>query len=951
MKPERSIEKFLRRIDVTPDIERKRLGLQKLLEVRDKTKNSTSADMKPTIRRIIMNRQIWKCAAAVLFAATLIGIIGILQNSGQTAYAFDQTVAAMQGKRFFHIQTYYASPTQRHDEFWAEFNELGQVVRVRQLDQWRKEKWPVEVLWENQVQHKYTPGTRRPGILVTTKTRSHVDVNKLVEFDPETMIEEINRDVEDGLATVKVNDFNARDGNLVIEVTTTYDPYRRVLLVDPRTKLVLRMDQYDGKDDEGNWSYNRGIEVLEYNQPFDPKLFVPNFASDTIIINQLSGKVGMAQGDLSINNVASKILRQALEAWEADDYDTAGLLFGGAPKEFFTQRASLKPVGGIDIGEPVFDPIEPGRPRFRINCKYTTEQEGLRTTIKKRYWVTTVDGQPGRWYVLHHIITPEEEDDHSVGTGKDMPDTAKSKRFLFKDNNLDYQPISTSTEFYNKHFKLTSLGLAKDDTFLYIKLAYVSPIKSWVGVRLAGDAPGLKEFLTYGTQVGNNLVIVKLKTKKVLTYTTHICVEIGDNHSVVIDKDIVDDFITGRRRVAIDKDRADDFTMGTARSERLSFKDNNLYYQPISTRTKFRNQDFKLPFLGLAKDENNTHLYIKLVYISPIEELVGVRLAGDKDVSDAYGLSEFLPYGTNIGKNLLIIKLETKKVATYPTHICVEIGDDHSVVIDKDIVDDFITDTPESIHFFFKDNNLDYQSIRTPTGFQNLDFKLTFMGLAKDDNHLYIKLEYNSPIQSTVGVRLAGDKDVSDAFKAFKFFPYGTQVGKNLFIIQLETKKVAKYPTDICVEIGDDHSVVVRKDIVDYFIKHSKVDQSVEFFFKDNNLNYQPIRTSTKFYNKGFKLPFLGLAKDDTHLYIKLVYISPIKSRIGVRLAGDKERSEAHGLSEFLTYGTEIGSNLLIVQLETKRVTKYPDHICVEIGDEHSVVVRKNIVDDFIAAN
>ncbi|MHC4536904.1 MAG: hypothetical protein ACYS6K_23395, partial [Planctomycetota bacterium] len=652
MKPKKRIEKFLRRIDVIPDTERKRLGLQELLEVRDKTKKSTSADLQPTIRRIIMNRQIWKCAAAVLFATTLIGTIGILQNSGQTAYAFDQTVAAMQGKRFFHIQTYYESPTKRHDEFWAEFNAHGQVIRVRQLDQWRKEKYPVEVLWENQVQHKYTPGLGVPGILVITKTKSHIDVNKLVEFDPETMIEKINRDVEDGLATVKVNDFNARDGNLVVEVTTTYDPYRRVLLVDPRTKLVLRMDQYDGQDEQGNWSYNRGIEVLEYNEYFDPELFQPNFPADTIIINQLSGKVGMAQGDLDIKNIASRLLRRALKAWAADDYDTAGLLFGGAPKEFFTQRKSIKPVRDIDIAEPVFDPIEPGRPRFRINCKYTTEHEGRQTTTRKRYWVTTVDGQPGQWYVLHYITTPQEGDDHSAGTGKDipahfMPDTAKSERFLFKDNNLDYQPISTSTEFYNKSFKLTSLGLAKDDTHLYIKLVYISPIKSWVGVRLAGDEPGLKEFLTYGTEVGNNLVIVKLKAKKVLAYPVPICVEIGDSHSVVIDKDIVDDFITERRRTDIDKDRADDFTMDTNKSDRFSFKDNNLYYQPISTRTKFRNQNFKLSFLGLAKDDNNTHLYIKLVYISPIEELVGVRLAGDKDVSDAYGLSEFLRYGTN----------------------------------------------------------------------------------------------------------------------------------------------------------------------------------------------------------------------------------------------------------------------------------------------------------------
>ena len=818
MKHERRIEKFLRRIDVIPDAERKRLRLEELLEVRDKTKKHTSADVPPTIGRIIMNRQIWKVAAVLVFAATVVGVIGILQNGGQTAYGFDQTVAAMRGKRYFHIQTYYASPTKRQDEFWAEFDENGRVVRIRQLDQWSKEDRPVEVIWENQVQHKYTHGYSRSGILEISKTKSHVDVNKLVEFDPQTMIEDINRDVDDGLATVKVDDFNTDDGNLVVEVKTTYDPYRKVLLVDPKTKLVLRMDQYDRQDDEGNWSYNRGIEVLEYNEPFDPKLFKPNFPADAIIINQLSKEVGMAQRDLSINNVASEILRRALEAWAADDYDTAGLLFGGAPKEFFMQRASIKPVGGIEVGEPSFDPIEPGRPRFRVTCRYTAENEGRRTTIYKRYWVTTVDGQPGRWYILHYITTPEKGDDD--GTMKDIPDsfmkdTTKSDRFSFKDNHLDYQPISTSTEFYSKHFKLTSLGLAKDDTFLYIKLAYVSPIHTWVGVRLAGDAPGLKEFLTYGTEIGENLLIIKLDKEKVLTYPASICVEIGDRRSVVIDKETVDDFITG---AYVTPERI-------SSSERFSFKDNDLDYQPIGTRTMFKNQDFKLPFLGLAKDD--TFLYIKLVYFSPIKSRIGVRLAGDKDVSDAHDLSEFLTYGTEIGKNLLIIKLEIKKVVTYPTHICVEIGDDHSVTIDKKNVDDFITganQTSEKLsfseRFSFKDNNLDYQPISTRTKFYNKDFKLPFLGLAKDDTFLYIKLVYISPIKSRVGVRLAGDKDISDAHGlSSQFLTYGTEIGKNLLIVKIETKKVLAYPTHICVEVGDDHSVVIDKETVDDFIK------------------------------------------------------------------------------------------------------------------------------------
>ena len=394
MKPEKQIEKFLRRIDVIPDAERKRLRLEELLEARDKTKKPASADIRPTIGSIIMNRQIWKDAAVLVVAATVVGVIGILQNGNQAALAFGQTVAAMQGGYSYHIQTYYGSPTQRHDEFWAEFNENGKLIRARQVDQWKRENCPVEVLWENQVEHEYRPNGWG-GTLIIRKATRHTDENELEEFNPETLIEVINRDVENGEATIEVHDSLTQDGSLVFEVIHSY---RYVISVDPETKLVLRMDQYDGQDDEGNWSYNRGIEVLEYNEPLDPKLFDPNvfqsnFPADTIIIDQISGPVGMAEGGLRRKDVAYEVAHQALKALTADDYETAGLLFGGAPPEYFERRPFLKPASDIVVGEP-----RPYESTFKVPCSYVSEQGGELTTINVMLWVKT-EGQPGRWFI------------------------------------------------------------------------------------------------------------------------------------------------------------------------------------------------------------------------------------------------------------------------------------------------------------------------------------------------------------------------------------------------------------------------------------------------------------------------------------------------------------------------------------------------------------------------
>ncbi len=412
MKSDRNIEKFLRRIDVIPDAERKRLRLEKLLETRGKIQKSTSADTQPIIRKLITNRQIWKVAASLVVVATVIGVIGILQNGDQAAYAFEQTVAAMQGKRSFHIRTYWRSPTWIKDEYWAEFDEHGQLIRLRQVE-WLGRRVPeVEVIWENQIKYQYELDDKRgePGILLISNKKHHVDEEDLEEFDPETIVEQFNRKIEETEATVAISHSQTQDGHTVVKVTDNDRRWRRVLRVDPATTLVLRMDTYvpyapDDEDDEdeshveGNEWYSRGIEVLEYNKPLDPKLFQPNFPSDTIIVDQTSGAVGMAQGDLSDKDVASEIVCRALEAWAADDYETAGLLFGGTPKEFFTHRASEKPIGRIIVEEPEWMPLEPNRPRYGVKCRYVSERRGRWTTTRIVYCVTTVAGQPGRWFI------------------------------------------------------------------------------------------------------------------------------------------------------------------------------------------------------------------------------------------------------------------------------------------------------------------------------------------------------------------------------------------------------------------------------------------------------------------------------------------------------------------------------------------------------------------------
>ena len=420
MSSEKRIEKFLKRIDVVPDAVRKQERLTALLESRDQSQTITSDTSRPTIRSILMNRHAWKVAASLIGVVTLIGVIGILQNGNQAAYAFEQTVAAMMDKQSFHIMTYWATPTDRDDEYWTEFDEFGKVIRYRRLERFDRfgmpDRSPIETIWESGVRYDYElEDPNEPGILLVTRTEQVADMDDLEEFNPETTLEtllsDLNGQIESGRVTVTYGDSLTSEGYISIEVIRNSDQWRDVLLVDPETKFLVRMDYYRlyptdedlANDDNdkpylvGNYKYLKGIEVLEYNQSIDPNVFIPDFPEDTIVIDQLDREVGMAQGDLTNEEVAYAIVMQAMEAWAAADYKTAGMLFGGAPQEYFTMhRNSQKPLGEI-----TYDEIEKLRwyePKYRINCKYDSELSVTRTRGMP-FNVAMVPGQPGRWFI------------------------------------------------------------------------------------------------------------------------------------------------------------------------------------------------------------------------------------------------------------------------------------------------------------------------------------------------------------------------------------------------------------------------------------------------------------------------------------------------------------------------------------------------------------------------
>jgi len=111
---------------------------------------------------------------------------------------------------------------------------------------------------------------------------------------------------------------------------------------------------------------------------------------------------------------------------------------------------------------------------------------------------------------------------------------------VFEDDHIQYGGISTPSKFFDSNFILKELSAAIDRENLYIKVIYISPIYASVGIRLAGDAPGLRRSWPDKTKPGENVVIFKLSKEEASTFSDSICIEVGDEHSITIEKNLVD---------------------------------------------------------------------------------------------------------------------------------------------------------------------------------------------------------------------------------------------------------------------------------------------------------------------------------------------------------------------------------------------------------------------------
>lgn len=344
-------------------------------------------------------------AAAIIVIAAL--LITFLEKSASPAYALDQTIKANHTVRYLHIKV-FKDGKDEPKEFWVECGEAGQINSIRmQMPEWSSPDDGAKVgVWkENKVQIWF----KRKNILFIAREKTFADqmLKFVEECDPRLAVEHLYKQEQQGTVNVEIDE--PSDKAKPIVVTATYLPgsaspnKREVLFVDQATKLVMAVEFYELKD--GGYQHTGRQEYSQYNQPIEAKMFtLDEVPADAMRVDQTTQEVGLAQGQLSDEEIVVEVVRSFFEALIAQDYAKAGKLFEGIPadkiKEGFGDRKFLRI---ISIGPVAPHPI-PETKGLVVPCTVEIEKNG-----KKEQWnlerigVRQVYNQPGRWTIFGGI--------------------------------------------------------------------------------------------------------------------------------------------------------------------------------------------------------------------------------------------------------------------------------------------------------------------------------------------------------------------------------------------------------------------------------------------------------------------------------------------------------------------------------------------------------------------
>jgi hypothetical protein len=256
---------------------------------------------------------------------------------------------------------------------------------------------PREVIWKDGKKQEWR---REKNILTTAEDEASADqVRKMIEnLDPKLAVTRLQEKQEQGEVELEINEPADKAEPIIVTATSSKEDdstfQRTVLYIDQATRLVNTIELYKLRNGEYE---NMKTQYYDYNQPIDAEMFMfKDVSNDAEHIDLMT--IGLAQGNLSDEEIAVEVVRQFLEALIARNYDKASKLFPGEPadkiKEMFGE---INIIRIVSMGKPI---LHSETNRLRVPYEVEVEMEGKISQWKQQgNLVQHLAGQPDRWAI------------------------------------------------------------------------------------------------------------------------------------------------------------------------------------------------------------------------------------------------------------------------------------------------------------------------------------------------------------------------------------------------------------------------------------------------------------------------------------------------------------------------------------------------------------------------
>jgi len=317
-----------------------------------------------------------------------------------TPYALGETIRANHGVKYIHMKDFKPGEADPK-EFWIEFFEEGDVKSARlDFPAWASADGEKAVVWK---ENKAKVWSKKKNKLATIKDKTVAKalLKSMQQLSPRVAVERLKEQQAEGKVNVEIDEPSNKSEPIVVTATYSADgsrpAQRRILFVDPTTKLVTAVEFYELKD--GEYQQFGLTEYHGYNQPIDPAVFniEDKVPADAMRIDQTVQEIGLVQGQLTDEEIAVEVVRQFIEALIAADYAKASRIYSGVPAELLEQKLGpLKFLRIVSIGKPAPSTFNNS---LKVPCEYEIEANGVKSVSQSGIYVRPVHGQPDRWSI------------------------------------------------------------------------------------------------------------------------------------------------------------------------------------------------------------------------------------------------------------------------------------------------------------------------------------------------------------------------------------------------------------------------------------------------------------------------------------------------------------------------------------------------------------------------